>query len=55
MMSDRRLGKNLKGMNKSNLTEIENMIWSVVEREANLYKTEIAYSQHKQQLIDDLK
>lgn len=32
MMADRRLGKNLKGMNRSNLTEIENTIWSVVER-----------------------
>lgn len=32
MMSDRRLGKNLKGMNKSNLTEIENGVWTVLER-----------------------
>jgi hypothetical protein len=38
MMAERRLGKNLKGMNKSNLLEIENALWSVIEREACLYK-----------------
>jgi hypothetical protein len=30
MMSDRRLGRNLKGMNKSNLNEIEQSIWGIV-------------------------
>lgn len=30
MMADRRLGKNLKGMNKSNLQEIENGVWSII-------------------------
>lgn len=38
MMADRRLGKNLKGMNKANLNEIENSVWAVIEREASLYK-----------------
>jgi hypothetical protein len=36
-MAERRLGRNLKGMNKSNLIEIENEIWGVIDREANLY------------------
>ena len=32
MLADRRLGKNLKGMNKSLLSEIENSVWQGVER-----------------------
>jgi len=30
MMNDRRIGKNLKGMNKSNFEEIEQNIWNIV-------------------------
>ena len=55
MMSDRRLGKNLKGMNKSNLAEIENSIWNIVEREASLYQNELDYTRQKQQLKTDLQ
>ncbi len=55
MISDRRLGKNLKGMNKSNLNEIENGIWGIVEREANLYHNDLDYTRQKQQLQADLK
>jgi hypothetical protein len=47
MLSERRLGKNLKGMNKSNLAEIENTIWSSLEREVSLYQNEKAYSRQK--------
>lgn len=55
MMNDRRLGRNLKGMNKSNLVEIENAIWSTVEREANLYQNDLDYTRQKQQLSADLR
>lgn len=55
MMSDRRLGKNLKGMNKSNLAEIEGIIWNIIEREANLYLNEIEYERQKKQLENDLR
>ncbi len=54
-MSDRRLGRGLKGMNKSNLVEIENAVWSTVEREATLYLHELEYTRQKQQLSADLK
>lgn len=37
MLNDRRLGKNLKGLNKSNMVEIENCIWKSLLREAELY------------------
>lgn len=50
MMADRRLGKHLKGMNKSNLVEIENAIWSVLEREANLYNNELVYDRKRKSL-----
>lgn len=55
MMTDRRLGRNLKGMNKSNLVEIENIIWPTVEREANLYHNDLDYTRQKQQLSTDLR
>ena len=55
MMADRRLGRGLKGMNKSNLVEIENAVWPIIEREATLFQTEIAYNRHKSQLESDLK
>lgn len=55
MMGDRRLGKNLKGMNKSNLTEVENTIWTVIEREANLYLNELEYTNKKKQLEHELR
>lgn len=54
-MGDRRLGKNLKGMNKSNLTEVENTIWTVIEREANLYLNELEYTNKKKQLEHELR
>lgn len=54
-MADRRLGKNLKGMNKSNLAEIEGIIWNILEREANLYLNEIEYERQKKQLENDLR
>ena len=38
MQLERRLGKNLKGLNKGNLTEIENHIWGSIIREIELYK-----------------
>jgi hypothetical protein len=55
MMTDRRLGRNLKGMNKSNLNEIENGIWSIVEREAALYLNHLDYTRQKEQLWQDLR
>ncbi len=54
-MNDRRLGKNLKGMNKSNLVEIQNSIWNVVEREVCLYQNILDYNKQKQTLTADLK
>lgn len=54
-MGDRRLGKNLKGMNKSNLAEVENTIWTVIEREANLYLNELEYTNKKKQLEHELR
>lgn len=38
MFHERRLGKNLKGLNKDNAVEIENQIWSCLLREIDLYK-----------------
>jgi hypothetical protein len=38
MLNERRLGKNLKGLNKSNLAEIETAIWKSLLREVELYK-----------------
>lgn len=38
MLNERRLGKNLKGMNKSNMVEIEGVIWSSLSREIEIYK-----------------
>lgn len=54
MMADRRLGKNLKGMNKSNLQEIENGVWSIIEREASLYLTEIEYNRQRKTLMGEI-
>ncbi len=53
-MADRRLGRNLKGMNKSNLVEIENSIWGIVEREGSLYVNQMEYVRQKKQLEHDL-
>ncbi len=47
MIKDRRLGKNLKGMNKSNLAEIENLVWTVVDREMSLYQNELDFTRQK--------
>ncbi len=43
MLADRRLGKALKGINKGILTEIENTIWTSVEREVTLYQLDRMY------------
>lgn len=40
MLNERRLGRNLKGLNKSNLAEIETAIWKTLTREIDLYKNE---------------
>ena len=50
MIHERRLGKNLKGLNKSNLIEIENHIWSSLQREVELYLNEKSYEQGKKEL-----
>ena len=55
MMSERRLGRGLKGMNKSNLLEIENSVWPIIEREASLYQTQLTYQHHKKHLQDHLQ
>ena len=54
-MAERRLGRNLKGMNKSNLVEIQNAIWNIVEREASLYNNDLEYERQRKQLETDLK
>lgn len=53
-MGDRRLGKNLKGMNKSNLQEIENGVWNIIEREASLYLAEIDYNRQRKVLMGEI-
>lgn len=50
MLYERRLGKNLKGMNKDNLAEIENNIWGSLLREFDLYKNEMEFYRDKEQL-----
>jgi hypothetical protein len=47
MLNERRLGKNLKGLNKSNMVEIENYIWKSLLREAELYKNEKEFNRGK--------
>lgn len=54
MLADRRLGKNLKGMNKSLLNEIESSVWQGIEREVNLYLLNKQYEEQKGKLEDDL-
>lgn len=54
MMTDRRIGKNLKGMNKSNLNEIEQAVWTVIDRELSLYHNELEYNRHRTLLKADL-
>ena len=55
MLSDRRLGRNLKGMNKSNMTEIENSIWSSIDREIQLYQNGLEYNKEKESLQEMLR
>jgi len=55
MFGERRLGKKLKGMNKSILTEIENGIWNALEREFNLYKLNLKYETEKNKLKEDIE
>lgn len=50
MYNDRRLGKNLKGMNKDNCIEIENQIWGCLIREIDLYNNEQEYKKSKEEL-----
>lgn len=50
MLNDRRLGKNLKGLNKSNLVEIENCVWKSLLREAELYTNEKEFNRGKEEL-----
>lgn len=38
MINDRRLGPNLKGMNKANMMEIESAGWNAILREIGFYK-----------------
>jgi hypothetical protein len=54
MIAGRRLGKNLKGMNKSNLAEVENAVWPIVEREASLYIGELDYQRQRKALMGEL-
>ena len=49
MLYERRLGKNLKGLNKGNMIEIENQIWSGIVREIDLYKNELDYIKGKEE------
>ena len=44
LLAEKRLGRNLKGMNKSNMEEIEKHIWSSLEREVALYQNERKYN-----------
>jgi hypothetical protein len=43
LISERRLGKNLKGINKGLLSEIEGYIWQSLEREIALYHLDKMY------------
>ena len=43
MLADRRLGKNLKGINKSIMQEIESSIWPTIEREVTLFQLNKIY------------
>ncbi len=54
-MAERRLGKNMKGMNKSNMQEIENGVWSIVEREASLYLAELDYTRQRKTLLGEIQ
>ena len=49
MLFERRLGRNLKGMNKGNMTEIENHIWSGLHREIDLYHNQRDYIKGKEE------
>ena len=55
MLADRRLGKGLKGINKGILTEIENSIWTSIEREVTLYQLDRMYEKEKTSLEKELR
>ena len=55
LLAERRIGKNLKGMNKDLLQEIENSIWVTLEREVALYQLEHMYQKQRGELEDELK
>lgn len=50
MVDDRRLGRNLKGMNRANMMEIENAAWSAIIREIDLYKNNKLYKKNREAL-----
>ena len=50
MINDRRLGRNLKGMNRANMMEIENAGWSAIIREIDLYKNNKQYKKNREVL-----
>lgn len=50
MINDRRLGRNLKGMNRANMMEIENAGWSAIIREIDIYKNNKQYKKNREVL-----
>ena len=50
MLNERRLGKNLKGLNRSNLAEIEGCVWKSLLREVDLYTNEKEFTRGKEAL-----
>lgn len=55
MLAERRLGRGLKGINKGILTEIENLIWTTLEREVSLYQLDKLYNKEKTALQTELQ
>ena len=51
MLSERRIGKNLKGIGKGILQEVENYIWNALERQITLYQANKMFERER----DDLK
>lgn len=50
MINERRLGRNLKGLNKANMMEIESAGWSAITREIDLYKNYKQYKKNREGL-----
>lgn len=55
LLAERRLGKNLKGINRGILAEIENLVWHSIEREVALYQLNKLYEQEKSCLEQQLQ